>query len=87
METEDNVVVERISLIHEFVLDENHVCSYPRGRGQYGLIFAVDGEAEVNDLTLAEEATGCEEFIIDGCHVEFFGICKKCQDSNSDPKK
>ncbi len=41
-----------------------------------------DVDAKVDDLTLTNEAIGYDDFIVDGCHVEFTGICKKCQDSN-----
>ncbi len=41
-----------------------------------------DVDAKVDDLTLTDEAIGYDDFIVDGCHVEFTGICKKCQDSN-----
>ena len=39
-----------------------------------------DVEVEIDDTALAEEARGCEEFLVEGCHVEFVGICKGCQD-------
>ena len=38
--------IQRIHLAHEFVLDRIHKCEYPRGRGQYGLIYAIEGRAE-----------------------------------------
>ena len=31
-----------------------------------------------DELTAA--ACGCEGFSIEGCHVEFVGLCKRCQD-------
>ena len=38
--------VARIRLAHEFVLDRTHSCAYPQGRRQYGLVYALEGEAE-----------------------------------------
>lgn len=38
--------VEKINIAHEFVLDALRRCEYPYGRGQYGLVYAIDGEAE-----------------------------------------
>ena len=40
-----------------------------------------DVNATINDQALTEEAIGCEDFLVDGCHVEFSGICKACQDN------
>lgn len=37
--------ISKVELAHEFVLDTDHLCSYPQGRGHYGLIFAIDGDA------------------------------------------
>ena len=39
-----------------------------------------DVEATVDDGTLAREAVGCEGFFVEGCHVEFVGVCKGCRD-------
>ena len=38
--------VERIHIAHEYVLDGAHKCEYPRGRGSFGLILALQGKAE-----------------------------------------
>ena len=38
--------VERIHVAHEYVLDRVHKCEYPRGRGSFGLILALQGKAE-----------------------------------------
>lgn len=38
--------VEKINIAHEFVLDALKRCEYPNGRGQYGLVYAVSGDAE-----------------------------------------
>ena len=38
--------ISRIELAHEFVLDKDHKCQYPDGRGKYGMVYCVDGEAE-----------------------------------------
>lgn len=38
--------VHSVGLVHECVIDKNHKCEYPRGRGCYGLVYAIDGEAQ-----------------------------------------
>lgn len=38
--------IDKINLAHAFTLDADHRCEYPLGRGQYGLVFALEGEAE-----------------------------------------
>ena len=38
-----------------------------------------DVEADIDDLALARDAVGCEGFLIDGCHVEFMGVCERCR--------
>ena len=38
--------IRSISIAHAFVLDEKHRCSYPEGRGEYGIVYATEGEAE-----------------------------------------
>ena len=40
------VSIRSISIAHAFVLDEQHRCAYPEGRGQYGAVLAIEGEAE-----------------------------------------
>ena len=37
---------EKINIAHEFVLDSLRRCEYLGGRGQYGLVYAADGQAE-----------------------------------------
>ncbi len=27
----------------------------------------------------AEQAEACEDFLVEGCHMEFVGLCKRCQ--------
>ena len=39
-----------------------------------------DVEAEEWDPQLTADAKGCEGFSIEGCHLEFVGVCKSCQD-------
>ena len=41
-----------------------------------------DVVAEDQDLVLTESAEGCEGFAIEGCHLEFVGVCKDCQQKN-----
>ena len=43
--------IEKILLAHEFVLGKMHKCDYTSGRGSYGLIYIVDGEAEYRFAT------------------------------------
>ena len=43
--------IERICTAHEYVLDRVHRCEYPRGRGSYGLIYALSGKAEYRFFT------------------------------------
>lgn len=43
--------IEKILLAHEFVLGEKNKCDYSFGRGSYGLIYIVDGEAEYRFAT------------------------------------
>lgn len=38
--------IKRIFTAHEFVIDNEHKCEYPDGRGCYGIVFAISGEAE-----------------------------------------
>ena len=38
--------IDKIDLAHSFTLDATHRCEYPLGRGLYGLVFALEGEAE-----------------------------------------
>ena len=40
-----------------------------------------DVETKVDDLALTDGTMGYEDFLVEGCHVEFSGICKKCQDT------
>lgn len=38
--------IKKINIAHEFTLDSQSGCEYLNGRGQYGLVFCIDGEAE-----------------------------------------
>ena len=38
--------IKNIRIAHEYVIDRAHKCEYPRGRGSYGLIYAIEGGAE-----------------------------------------
>ena len=40
------IVVKKINVAHEFTLNRFRKSEYPRGRGSYGLVYAIDGEAE-----------------------------------------
>ncbi len=37
--------IKNIRLAHEFTLDKNNKCEYRSGRGSYGLVYIIDGEA------------------------------------------
>ena len=51
MSTKDFYVdVSKIRIAHEFTLDQVKKCEYPRGRGSYGLVYALDGQAEYRFL-------------------------------------
>lgn len=41
-----------------------------------------DVETDVDDTALVGGAVGCENFFIDGCRLEFVGLCEKCQKVN-----
>jgi len=43
---EFNIDISKIRLAHEYVLNSVQKCEYPRGRGVYGLIYALEGSAE-----------------------------------------
>lgn len=38
--------ISRVHIAHECTIDTVHKCEYPEGRGSYGLVLALDGEAE-----------------------------------------
>ena len=38
-----------------------------------------DVDAEVDGESIALNARGCENFLVEECHVEFAGICERCQ--------
>ena len=38
--------VKRISIAHERTVDSTHKCEFPNGRGQYGLVYCIQGEGE-----------------------------------------
>ena len=41
-----------------------------------------DVSVEVDHKHLTETAEGHEGFLIDGCHLEFVGICENCRNQN-----
>ena len=43
--------IGRIHLAHEYVLDRVHRCAYPRGREVFGLVLAIEGNAEYRFVT------------------------------------
>ena len=42
-----------------------------------------DVKAELDDSAVTEQAEGCEGFLIEGCHVEFVGLCESCRNCQS----
>lgn len=38
--------IKNIHIAHHYILDRAHKCAYPKGRGQYGLVYALSGKAE-----------------------------------------
>ena len=38
--------IQKIHVAHSYTLDRAHVCTYPKGRGHYGLVYALEGAAE-----------------------------------------
>ena len=38
--------IETIHIAHKFVLNRVHKCEYPRGRGSFGLVYVIQGEAQ-----------------------------------------
>lgn len=45
------VDIKRIDIAHEFTLDRIHKCQYPFGRGCFGLVYILDGQAEYRFFT------------------------------------
>ena len=41
-----------------------------------------DADAEVDQANIARSAHGHEDFLIEECHVEFVGVCERCQKQN-----
>ena len=38
-----------------------------------------DVETDVDAKNMAVNTTGCEGFVVEGCHVEFVGVCEECR--------
>lgn len=38
--------IKKIHLAHQYILNRVHKCAYPKGREQYGLVYAIRGKAE-----------------------------------------
>ena len=43
--------IDRIEIAHEFVLNRERTCEYPFGRGSFGIVYVIEGEAEYRFLT------------------------------------
>lgn len=37
--------IKKIHIAHQYTIDRVHKCAYPKGRGQYGLVYAIRGKA------------------------------------------
>ncbi|MBQ9113280.1 MAG: transcriptional repressor [Clostridia bacterium] len=42
-----------------------------------------DVDTQIDDLRMAENAVGCEGFLVEGCHVEFVGVCEECRNQKT----
>ena len=56
--------IRSIGIAHAFVLDKEHRCDYSSGRGQYGVVFATEGEAEYRFLNGTRRAVHAGEVIL-----------------------
>ncbi len=45
-----------------------------------------DVDLDFDDKKLLSRAVGHEDFLVEQSHIEFLGICKKCQESNENQK-
>ena len=43
-------------------------------------------EVSFDDADLAERAEGCEGFSVEGCHLEFTGLCRSCYEMKTKEK-
>ena len=46
-----------------------------------------DVNVELDTSGIKERAEGMQGFVVDGCHVEFFGICEECRKKQADKKE
>ncbi len=42
--------IKKINLAHKYILDRVHKCAYPKGRGTFGIVYALSGKAEYRFL-------------------------------------
>ncbi len=56
--------ISKINLAHEFTLDAMHGCEYPHGRGEYGLVFGIEGEAEYRFCSGEKLSVGAGELLL-----------------------
>ncbi len=59
-----SVCIRSISVAHAFVLDQGQRCAYPNGRGQYGAVYAVEGEAEYRFVSGARRTVNQGELML-----------------------
>lgn len=61
------VDVKKIQLAHEYTLNRIYKCAYPRGRGTYGLVYALGGSAEYRFVTGEKVTVGAGDvFFVSG---------------------
>ena len=58
------ISIEKINLAHEFTIDAAHKCEYPLGRGQYGIVFGLEGELEYRFCSGKHVTIGPSDLII-----------------------
>ena len=56
--------ISRINLAHKFTLNAAHKCEYPLGRGQYGIVFGLEGELEYRFCSGERITVGPSDLII-----------------------
>ena len=66
--------------------DANDRFDITRGKHYHGVCrccgAVADADAEVDDSELVRRAVGHEDFLVENCHVEFVGVCKKCREQD-----
>ena len=63
MENPFSFDIEKIHLAHEFTLDRTHKCEYRTGRGLYGLVYVISGEAQYRFVSGEEILLRCGDVL------------------------